>query len=129
MTTATAHFIRQVECCLHGYHVYWYLTMGEVLSCSRAGEYARSLHYGCVGGRYACCVVGNLPHLISRECYFFFQYSHHRLLSGSISIISTSVSCRLFLGPPGPLFARFLGSSALAFQCTCIGEGASLGEL
>ena len=76
MATATGHAVYQIECCILGYHVYhriWYPIFGEVLGKTRERENEHDRYAVAVLQEETCCVVGHLPHLISRECYFFLR--------------------------------------------------------
>ena len=55
------------------YHRIWYPIFGEVLGKTRERENEHDRYAVGVLQEETCCVVGHLPHLISRECYFFLR--------------------------------------------------------
>ena len=76
MATATADdvYVHRIQCCMRGYHVYqwiWYPTIGEILGTTREWDNTHDRYAVAVLEADTCCVVGHLPHVISRECYFF----------------------------------------------------------
>ena len=76
MAMATGHAVYQIECCICGYHMYhriWHPIIGEVLGTNRERENEHYRYFVAVLEEETCCVVRHLPHLISRECYFFLR--------------------------------------------------------
>ena len=75
MATATGHAVYQIQCCIRGYHVYhriWYPIIGEVLR-TRELENEHDRYAVAVLEEETRCVVGHLPRLIIRDCYFFLR--------------------------------------------------------
>ena len=75
---ATGHAVYQIQCFIHGYHVYhriWLPIIDKVLGTGKTSE-RENEH-----DRYAvavleeetCCVVRHLPRLIRRESNFFLR--------------------------------------------------------
>ena len=72
---ATTH-VHRMESCIRGYHVYhriWYPTVGEKLNTICERENMHDRYAVAVLEEETCCVVGHLPHEVSRECYFFLR--------------------------------------------------------
>ena len=76
--TATADdiYVHQIQSCICGYHVYqriWYPTLGKILGTARERDNTHDRYAVAVLEAGMCCVVGHLPRVISRECYFFLR--------------------------------------------------------
>ena len=76
IATATGDAVYQIECCIRDYHVYhriWHPIICELLGTTSERENERDRYAVAVLEEETCCVVGHLPRLIGRECYFFLR--------------------------------------------------------